>query len=119
MQYTHNLKLLLIDENNNIINNEEILNEIKCELVKENKHNLKWNDQYHNFIIKWDKIMLSDVNKQLMGDLFTRPIYDFDSIILDHTQETIKKLNCKYFVKFYISKIICDKRIDKNSVGIV
>ena len=52
-----------------------------------------------------------------MGDLFSNPIYEFDRIILQHTQETISKINCKYTVKFYISRIIYDKIIDKNSVG--
>jgi len=52
-----------------------------------------------------------------MGDLFSYPIYDFDRIILQHTQETISNINCKYIVKFHISRILCDKKIDKNSVG--
>jgi len=54
-----------------------------------------------------------------MGDLFSKPIYDSDRIILNHTQKTIFKIEykCKYFVRFYISRIIYDKIIDKKSVG--
>lgn len=54
-----------------------------------------------------------------MGDLFSNPIYDFDSIILQHTQETISNINCKYIIKFYISRLLCDKKINKDSVGSV
>ena len=54
-----------------------------------------------------------------MGDLFSCPIYEFDSIILQHTQETISKINCKYIIKFYISRIIYDKTINKDSIGFV
>jgi hypothetical protein len=32
---------------------------------------------------------LSKINQALMGDLFSYPIHDFDTIILHHTQETI------------------------------
>lgn len=54
-----------------------------------------------------------------MGDLFANPIYDFDSIILHHTQKTISKIKCKYDIKFYISRIIKDKIIHKNCIGLV
>ena len=33
------------------------------------------------------------------------------------SEETISKINCKYIVKFYISRIIGDKMINKYSVG--
>lgn len=41
-----------------------------------------------------------------MCHLFSCLIYEFNSIILQHTQETISKINCKYIIKFYISRII-------------
>ena len=118
MEYTHNLKIILLD-NNSIIEDKEILNEIKSILSKNNTHKIKWNGQLQNFTIKWDKIELSEINQTLMGDLFSNPIYDFDSTILRHTQETISKINCKYIIKFYISRILCDKIIDKNAIGFI
>ena len=54
-----------------------------------------------------------------MGDLFSLPIYQFDSIILHHTQQTIDNINCKYIIKFYISRIIYDEIIDKNSIDFI
>ena len=119
MEYTHNLKIVLLDNNTNIIEDIEILNEIKNILSQNNTHPLKWNGTRQQFTIKWDKCVLSEINQILMGDLFACPIYEFDSIILHHTQETISKINCKYIIKFYISRMIYDKKIDKNSIGFV
>lgn len=34
-----------------------------------------------------------------MSDLFSFPIYHFDSIILHNTQQTIDNINCKYDYK--------------------
>ena len=118
MEYSYNLKIILID-NNNIIEDEAVLKEIKSILSKNNTHKVEWNGQIQNFTIKWDKMELSKINQALMGDLFSYPMYDFDSIILRHTQETISKIKCKYIVKFYISRIIHDKRINIDSAGVV
>jgi len=118
MKYTHNLKIILID-NNKIIEDLTILNEIKSILSKNNTHIIEWNGRLQNFTIKWDKKELSEINQVLMGDLFSYPMYDADSIILDHTQKTISKINCKYIIKFYISRIIYNKTINKNSIGLI
>jgi hypothetical protein len=118
MEYTHNLKIILLD-NNSIIEDKPILNEIKNILSKNNTHKIEWNGQLQNFTIKWDKKELCEINQTLMGDLFSYPIYDSDSIILHHTQQTISNINCKYIIKFYISRIIYDKIINKDSIGFI
>jgi hypothetical protein len=119
LEYTHNLKIILLDENNNIVINNLLLNEIKNKLTNNITHTIVWNGQLLDFTIKWDKKDLCEINQALMGDLFSNPIYNSDRIILEHTEKTIFKIDykCKYFVKFYISRIIYDKIIDKNSVG--
>jgi hypothetical protein len=101
MQYTHNLKIILLS-NNSIIEDTSILNDIKNILSENNTHTIEWNGQFQNFTIKWDKKELSEINQILMGDLFSYPMYEFDTIILQHTQETISKIKCKYIIKFYI-----------------
>jgi len=116
--YTHNLKIILT-ENNIIIEDKVVLDEIKSILCKNHTHKIEWDGKLLDITIKWDKFELSGVNQALMGDLFSHPIYDFDTIILHHTQETISKINCKYIVKFYISRIIHDKKINKDSLGFV
>jgi hypothetical protein len=121
MEYTHNLKIILVDDNNNIIEDKVILNEIKDILSRNNTHKIEWNNKLLDVTIKWEKKELSEISQILMGDLFSHPIYEYDSIILDHTQKTINKIDCryKYFIRFYISRIIYDKIIDKNSVDFV
>lgn len=120
MEYSHNLKIILIDNNNNnIIEDNDVINEIKNILSKNHTHKIEWNGRVLDITIKWDKMELNKINQSLMGDLFSYPIYEFDSIILYHTKETISKIKCKYIVKFYISRIIHDKKINKESIGFV
>ena len=94
---------------------------IKSILSKNNTHKIEWNGRVVDITIKWDKKELNTINQSLMGDLFSCPIYEFDTIILRHTQETISKMNvnCKYLIKLYLSRTICDKRINKDSAGFV
>jgi len=117
MEYTHNLKIVLLD-NNKIIEDEVILNEIKNILSKNNSYKIEWNGKLLDVTLKWEKFILNEINQLLMGDLFSNPIY-LDRLILIHTQKTISKINCKYKIKFYISKILCDYLIDQNSVGFI
>lgn len=53
-----------------------------------------------------------------MGDLFSIPFYN-DRIMLHHTQETISKINCKYIIKFYLSRIIYDTVINPDCIGFI
>lgn len=118
MTYTHNLKIILLD-NDCIIDDHSTLSEIKRILSKNNTHEFKFNGQYQYFSIKWDKQEISVVNQSLMGDLFSRPIYEHDEVIFNHTKETISNIDCKYEIKFYISRLMCNRIIDKNSFGLV
>jgi hypothetical protein len=119
MEYTHNLKIILIDNNNSIIEDNIILNEIKNILSKNHTHKIEFNGKIQNFTIKWDKKDLTEINQTLMGDLFSYPIYELDHIILHHTHETISNINCKYIIKFHISRLIYDKKINKNTCGLI
>ena len=117
MNYTHNLKILLLDNNNTIIEDDVFLDEIKNILCQNNTNLIEFNGELLNIMIKWDKKELNITDKYFMGDLFSNPIYDFDSLILNHTQQIISKINCKYTIKFYISRIIRDKKICKDTCG--
>jgi hypothetical protein len=119
MEFTHNLKIILLDSNNNIIEDKITLDEIKNVLTTNNTHLIEWNGILHTISIKWDKVILNEINQVFMGDLFSSPIYDFDKIILNHTRETISKIECKYKISFYISRILKNKIVDKNSIGLI
>lgn len=119
MEFTHNLKILLLDNNSNIINDDFFLEEIKNILTNNNTHLLNWNGKKNSFSIKWNKINLNQLDRHFMGDLFSHPIYEMDSIILNHTEKTISQINSKYIIRFHISRICCDKICSTNSSGYV
>jgi hypothetical protein len=120
MNYTHNIKLLLLDDRYKIIEDIDLLNEIKNILCQNNTNICNWNGKLENVTIKWDKKELNELQKHFLGDLFSSPIYEMDSIILEHTEKTIAKINSgKYNIKFYISRLICDKKINKYTCGTV
>jgi hypothetical protein len=118
MEYTHNLKIILVD-NNSIIEDKDILNSIKDILCQNHTHKIEWNNQLIDINIKWNKKELNEIDQTLMGDLFSYSKYEFDSITLHHIQTTISKIDCKYVIKFYLSRIIRDKYSDRNCIGII
>jgi hypothetical protein len=119
MNYTHNLNILLFDDEDNSIKDDIFLNEIKNILCKNNTIVCEWNGKKENIIIKWDRKELNNIDKYFMGDLFASPIYEMDSLILKHIQTIISNIKSKYNIKFHLSRIIRDKHICKDSVGTV
>jgi predicted metal-dependent hydrolase len=119
--YTHNLKIILVDRNGNIILDNEFLDEIKNTLCQLNTKKLQWNSQNIDITIEWHKKELDNIEKQFMGDLFSNPIYEHDSIIVNHTTQVISNINNKsnYEIKFYIYRLVGDKIISSNSYGVV
>ncbi len=119
--YTHNLKIILVDSNGNIILDNDFLNEIKNTLCQLNTKEVQWNNKNVDATIEWNRKELNDIDKQFMGDLFSNPIYNFDSIIVNHTKQIISSINNKsnYNIKFYISKLIGDRTICSDSYGII
>lgn len=119
--YTHNLKILLFDNDNNIICDNDFLEKIKTELCELNTKNIKWNTENIKVSIKWYKKELNNIDKQFMGDLFSKPIYDYDSIIIKHTEKIISNINnpFNYNIKFYISRLVGDKTTCEYSYGLV
>ena len=121
MEYTHNLKIILIDSNGNIVSDNDFLDQIKNTLCLLNTKNLKWNNKNTDITIKWDRKELNNIEKQFMGDLYSNPMYSVDSIIVNHTNQIISNINntSNYNIKFYISRVIGDKTICKDSYGVL
>ena len=115
--YTHNLKIILIDTNGNIVSDNDFLNEIKNALCQLNTKDIKWNMTNMKITIQWHRKELNNIEKQFMGDLFINPIYEHDSIIVNHTTQIISDINNKfnYDIKFYIFRLIGDRQICGNS----
>ena len=110
---THNLKIILVDISGNIVFDDEFLDEIKNALCQSNTKTVKWNGQNIDVTIKWHRKELNNIQNQFMGDLFTTPIYDSDSIIVNHANQIISSYN-SYNIKFYISRVIGDKTICRD-----
>ena len=119
--YTHNLKIILVDSSGNIILDNDFLDEIKNTLCQSNTTKVKWNGKNMDITIRWHRKKLTNIEKQFMGDLCSNSIYNFDSIILNHTNQIISKINntSNYDIKFHISKIIGDPTICKDSYGVI
>lgn len=119
--YIHNLKIILVDSDENIILDHDFLDEIKHILCQSNTKNVEWNNKYIPVIIKWDKKKLNKIDKHVMGDLFLHSIYDDDNIIVHHTTQVISSINnpLKHKIKIYISRLIGEKNICPGSYGIV
>jgi len=119
MNYTHNLNILLFDNEDNSVKDDIFLNEIKNILCKNNTIVCDYNGKKENIIIKWDRNELNNIEKYFMGDLFAFPIYDMDSLILKHTNSIISNIKSRYTIKFHLSRIIRDNKISKDCIGIV
>jgi hypothetical protein len=117
--YTHNLKIILVDNSGNVIVDHEILEEIKNKLCQLNTTKVQWHNKHTDVTIQWHRKKLNNIENQFMGDLFSNPIYNFDSIIVNHTKQIISGVdnNSNYNIEFYISKLIGDKTICKDSYG--
>ena len=119
--YTHNLKIILVDCSGNVVLDNDFLDEIKHTLCQSNTKKVQWNGKKMDIIIQWHRKELNNIQKQFMGDLFTNPMYEFDSIIVNHTNQLISSINNKYNydIHFYISRVVGDKTICKDSCGVV
>lgn len=120
-KYTHNLKMLLIDTDGNIILENEFLDNIKNTLCQSHTKQVVWNNTNLDVTINWHRKQLNDFEKHLMGDLFCNSIYDFDSVIINHAIKVISSIpnQSNYKIKIYMSRIIGDKTICAGSYGLV
>ena len=118
--YTHNLKIILVDNNGNIVLDNDFINEIKNTLCKANTLPVQWNGEIIDVSIKWHKINLNHFNSHLFGDFFAFPAFNSEFIIFNHTFNVISNFKKHGFtVKFNISKLLVDYNICLDSCGSV
>ena len=119
MEFSYNMKLLLLDENNKVVEDQLFLDEVKNILCQSNSCTLFWNGKYHIFSYQWIKKDLDELEKYFMGDLFLCPIYTFENVLEEHVQQILSRFETKYSIIFYIHKIIGEKKICKDCIDIV
>ena len=119
--YTHNLKIILVDSNGNIVTHNDFLDEIKNALCQLNTTTMQWNNKNIDVTIQWHRKALNHIEQEFVGDLFSYPMYNSDSALVNHTKQFISNINntSNLDIKFYISKLIGDKTICRDSYGIL
>ena len=117
--YSHNLKIILVDACGNIILDGDFLDEIKNALSLTNTIKTHWNGKKIDITIKWCRRQLNGIETHFMGDLFSNPAYEIDSIIVNHVAQIISNINntSNCIVKFHISRLVGDRTICKNTCG--
>jgi hypothetical protein len=117
--YTHNLNIILVDANNNIVSNDGFLDEIKNTLCRPNTVKIQGLD----VTLTWHRLELTNIEKQFMGDLCTNAAYSIDSLIVNHTKHIISGINNElgYRIKIHISKpvVLRSPSICQDSCGVV
>jgi len=115
--YTHNLKIILLTPAGNIILDGDFLDEIKNALCLTNTIKTHWNGKKIDVTIKWCRKQLNGIETQFMGDLFSNPAYEIDSIIVNHVAEIISNINntSNCIVKFHMTRLVGDRTICKDT----
>ena len=107
---THNLKLLFVDEDGNIIEDEKYMDEIKTIFNEPHSHIMEVNIKREVYTIEWKRQPLNKIQS---------PIYEKDSIIYNHTKKTINHIKSKYKIYFYISRLIGNRQIIPDLIGFI
>lgn len=117
---THQLNVIIVDENEKIVENESLLKTVICELV--NKTVVKVGYIFHqNFDIRIDWVLptnpsmvtLANVQNKFVGVLFNTAFYSdkvlhgTTKVALDEIETLkVKPLNNNWKIMFYISKLL-------------
>ena len=126
--YTHNLNILIIDENDITIENktltENIYNEfVNKTIIKKGKlHNhIDYND-YIEIKIHWERVPITNIQSKFMGDFFIKSAYS-DKVLYETTKKILSDIenrlkmnttNTYWKIVFHISKLL--EHMDKISV---
>ena len=117
MKFTHNMKVLVIDSEENIVEDEELLHLIKEKLSEPYTQMITIPNISHQWkvTVNWEFKPLSKLQSYFMGDLFACPSYSFENLIYEHTEKTLKQIevqlkneglcNIQDRIRFYISKM--------------
>ena len=117
--HTYNLKLLILNNDGQIVKDDVLYENIKNELVKNTTHTFRTSvngtqeSADVTYTIKWEYYPMNGIEKEFMGDFLTVPEKEFDMIMVEHTNITISDIEKNVFlnpqgnsVAFYISKLL-------------
>jgi hypothetical protein len=115
LNYTHNLNILILDENNIIIEDKKLLESIYNEF--DNKILTKRGKMLNrNFeiILYWKRLPLTDVQSKFMGELFIcsqysdKVLHETTNIFINEIENKLKinTINKNWKIIFNISKLL-------------
>jgi hypothetical protein len=95
--YTHNLKILLVDNyHHKIIEDTDLLEEIKSELQDKSITQFQeYNGETKSYDLCWKREPLNPMEHHFMGDLFLVSDYDNDKVYYDHTMMSLTQIETK------------------------
>jgi len=117
MKFTHNMKILVIDPEENIVEDEELLDLIKEKLREPYTQIITIPNISHQWKVTvfWEFKRLTKLQSYFMGDLFACPSYSFENLIYEHTEKTLREIelelknkglcNIQHRIRFHISKM--------------
>ena len=114
MTYTHNLIIRIVNFYNEIINNNELLNLIKNELIdKEIVQSITYNQNKIDHTLVWRKHELTKPYCFFVSNIFTNSPYLDDDINFEHIRLTLndierklKKATDNWTIVFYLSRTL-------------
>jgi hypothetical protein len=114
MTYTHNLTIRIVNLYNEIINNNDLLNLIKNELIgKEIVQSITYNQSKIDYILVWKKHELKKPYCFFVSDIFTNSSCLDDDINFEHIRLTLndierklKKATDNWTIVFYLSRTL-------------
>ena len=124
---THNLKIVLADVDGNVYRDDDhsstvLLQDIKSFCCQPITHPMEWNGKIHNMTLEWRQKELSDVQSELMGDLFSHPIIGMDSLVIDHVAKTLmlcqSRLPNNIRIHFHLSRLMGTRRVIPDSYSL-
>lgn len=113
-KYTHNLKIILVDENHEMIENSSLMELIYGEIADTIIHQKgKMGNYEFDIHFRWERIRLTPIQTQFMGSLFTTSLYS-DHVLNQATQTCLKEIEKDlqatthetWKLLFYISKLL-------------
>jgi len=109
--FTHNLKVLIFNKNNDLVEDVNLLREIKSMLQKKYTYIIK----SYELTVQWELKELNKLQIHFMGDLFTSSKCESDSIMYEHMENTLhdieKELKMNDKIRFHISRMPTNKLI--------
>jgi len=115
LDYTHNLNILIVDENDIVIEDNNLLESIYNEL--DNKVITKQGKMLNRtfeITIYWNRLSLTNIQSKFMGNLFIKSLHS-DKVLYETTERFLNEIedqlkinttNKNWKIIFHISKLL-------------